>query len=153
MQLNFSRFGTNVYTQEKASIGAIIQFRSSLSYLNTNYPFGAAFGPAGTRKECIASVADVYRRLQLGDNSIGGNLHFNAIAELAVRDNGKLDEQRLKSYIKLFRPDRDGMMSLLVFAKAIDACYKELRLLRASVASASRVSCFVVVSCYLDFLF
>ena len=115
-----------------------------MSYLNTAYPFGAAFGPAGTRKECIESVEDVFRKLQLGSNSghYGGAIHFNVIAGMAVKGNDHLDEALLKSLIKLFRPDRDGMMSLLVFAKAIDACYKELRLLRASVASASRVSCF-----------
>ena len=119
-------------------ISAIIQFRSSLSCLNTSFPFGAAFGPAGNRKECVESIEAVYRRLLLNYQNTT-ILHFNTIASLAVRSHGKLDEDLLKELIKLFRPDRDGQLELLHFAKSIDTCYKELRLLRASVASHSKV--------------
>lgn len=80
----------------------------------------------------------MYQRLLLGYP--GDVLHFDIIASLAVKANGSMDEQLLKSLIKIFRPDRDGLMPLLPFAKAVDTSYKELRLLRASVASSSRVS-------------
>ena len=41
--------------------------------------------------------------------------------------------------VKLFRPDREGNLTLLDFAKSVDSVYKELRLLRASVANSSRM--------------
>jgi hypothetical protein len=117
----------------KAPIAAIIQFRSSLSYLNTSYPFSVAFGPAPTRKECVTSSEAVYHRL-MGSDQI---LNFDAIASLAVRRNGDLDEVKLKTLIKLFRPERDGTLTLVDFAKSVDSVYKELRLLRASVANST----------------
>jgi hypothetical protein len=123
---------------EDAAISAIIQFRTSLSMLNTPYPFGSTFGPAGTRGECIESIEAVYNRLLL-HNPREPCLHFNTIATLAVRNDGQLDEPLLKELVKLFRPDRDGTLRLLDFAKSIDTCYKDIRLLRASVASHSRV--------------
>jgi hypothetical protein len=66
-------------------------------------------------------------------------LTFDVLALLAVRRQGDLDEQKLKALIKLFRPDREGNLTLLDFAKSVDTVYKELRLLRASVANASKV--------------
>lgn len=121
--------------ESKAPIAAIIQFRQSLSYLNTAFPFSVAFGPAATRKECVASTEAVYQRL-LSNSQI---LSFDVIASLAVRRNGDLDEEKLKALIKLFRPERDGTLSLVDFAKSIDSVYKELRLLRASVANSTRM--------------
>lgn len=64
---------------------------------------------------------------------------FDVIALLAIRKDGSLDEEKLRSLIKLFRPDRDGNLNLLDFAKSVDAVYKELRLLRASVSNSSKV--------------
>jgi hypothetical protein len=37
------------------------------------------------------------------------------------------------------RPDREGDLSKLDFVKSVDTIYKEMRLLRASIASSSRV--------------
>jgi len=67
-------------------------------------------------------------------------LKFETLALLAVRRSGKLDEEKVKHLVKLFRPDREGNLTLLDFAKSVDSVYKELRLLRASVESSSRVS-------------
>jgi hypothetical protein len=67
-------------------------------------------------------------------------LTFDVIALLAVQGNGELDLELMRSLIKLFRPDRDGNLSLLDFAKSIDTCYKELRVLRASISNSSKVS-------------
>jgi hypothetical protein len=66
-------------------------------------------------------------------------LKFDTIALLAVAPNGDLDEDLALELIRFFRPDRDGNLTLLDFAKSIDTCYKELRLLRASVANSSKM--------------
>lgn len=67
-------------------------------------------------------------------------LSFDVLVTLAMRDNdGELDEDMLSKLIVLFRPDREGVLTLLDFAKSIDAVYKELRMLRANVANASKV--------------
>lgn len=42
-------------------------------------------------------------------------------------------------FIKLFRPDRDGMLTVLDFAKTVDTVYKEIKLLRANVLNSSKV--------------
>lgn len=134
-----SRYSPLALQQDHGNIGAIIQFRQSLTYLNSSMPFSVAFGLASTREECVAASEDVYNRLLLG---MPGALvlKFDAIALLALHKNGELDEDKLRDFIRLFRPDREGNLTLLDFAKSIDVCYKELRLLRASVASSSKVS-------------
>jgi hypothetical protein len=139
--------GQSDENDKKASISAIIQFRHNLSRLNTAYPFGITFGPAGTRGECIESIEAVYRRLLLHNPKKTECLHFNTIAAIAVNDDGELDEILLRDLVKLYRPDRDGNLRLLDFAKSIDGVYKDLRLLRASVASLSRVRMCLVYCC------
>lgn len=119
----------------EAPIAAIIQFRQSLSYLNSAFPFSAAFGSAANRTECVGSAEAVYKRL-LGNARI---LEFDAIASLAMSRNGEMNEEKLKALIKLFRPERDGSLSLVDFVKSIDSVYKELRLLRASVANSTKM--------------
>ncbi|GKY96762.1 hypothetical protein MPSEU_000635600 [Mayamaea pseudoterrestris] len=121
--------------EERIPIVAIIQFRQSLSYLNTSRPFSTAFGPASTRAECIHSSEAVYSRLV----GVASHLKFDLIALLAIDDNGEVDEEKLKELIRVFRPDREGNLNLLEFAKSIDTVYKELRLLRASVANSSKM--------------
>jgi hypothetical protein len=69
-----------------------------------------------------------------------GILTFDLLALLAVQDNGEIDLSLMRSLIKLFRPDRDGNISLLDFAKSIDTCYKEMRVLRASIFNSSKAS-------------
>jgi hypothetical protein len=66
-------------------------------------------------------------------------LQFDTIAQMAVSPNGALDETLAKDLIRFFRPDREGLLTLLDFAKSIDTCYKELRMLRASVAASSKM--------------
>ena len=39
----------------------------------------------------------------------------------------------------MFRPDRDGTLTLLDFVKSVDTVYKELSLMRASVANNSKM--------------
>ena len=124
--------------QEDIKISDIIQFRQSLSYLNTAFPFSVAFGPADNREKCIASTQNVFHRLTLNEEN-NTSLQFDTLALLAVQPDGSMDVAKLTDLVRLFRPDRDGNLTLLDFAKCVDSCYKELRLLRASVANSSRI--------------
>jgi small-conductance mechanosensitive channel len=66
-------------------------------------------------------------------------LGFEVLVPLAFRDNnGELEEEILSKLIDLFRPDREGFLTLLDFAKSVDTVYKELKMLRANVANASK---------------
>jgi hypothetical protein len=125
--------------QQNITIAAIIQFRQSLSTLNTNFPFGVRFGLAGTRVECIASSEKVYKSL-MRSNEERAILSFETLALVAVDPDGTLNQEKLKELVKVFRPDRDGNLTLLDFAKSVDAVYRDLRLLRANVANNSKVS-------------
>lgn len=120
------------------TVNEILQFRRALEYLHTAYPFSGSFGLADRRESTIESAQDVYTRLLLRspDPNV---LHFDVIALLGVSASGKLDTDKLKDLIKLFRPDRDGAMECVDFVKSIDEVYKTLRLLRASVANSSKI--------------
>lgn len=73
--------------------------------------------------QCIESSENLFRRLLLATQ---GNqvLDFDVIALIARNDDGDLDEKMTKELIKLFRPDRDGNLTLIDFAKSVDAVYK-----------------------------
>jgi hypothetical protein len=125
--------------QNAPDIGDIIQFRQSLQYLSSRIPFGLCFGPSATRQECVEASEVVYNRLL---QSMPGQavLSFDVLVTLTMRDHkGDLDEDTLSKLIALFRPDRDGVLTLLDFAKSVDTVYKELKMLRANVANASKV--------------
>lgn len=131
-------------SQELPDIGDIIQFRQSLLYLNSKHPFGLCFGGSSTREECVSSSEAVYHRLLLSTPR-REVLGFEVLVPLVFRDNmGELDEEMLSKLIDLFRPDREGILTLLDFAKSVDTVYKELKMLRANVANASKVRMTVV---------
>jgi hypothetical protein len=125
----------NVHEAESnVPLSAVVQFRRSLSLaLNTDYPFGIALGPATNRNECISSSEKVFQRL-VGEET---SLKFDVLALLAVTETGEIDREKVRSLIKLFRPSREGMLSLLDFAKSIDTTYRQLRLLRANVLNSA----------------
>jgi hypothetical protein len=130
----------NENRDENIPISSIIQFRQSLSYLNSAFPFGVAFGPADTREHMVDNAEKVYQRL-LSSHPDKLILNFDTFALLAIQPDGTLDLDLLKSLVSLFRPQRDGSLSLLDFVKSVDSVYKELRLLRASVANSSKLDC------------
>lgn len=66
-------------------------------------------------------------------------MNFDTLALITVNKDGSLDELKLKELVKLVRPDREGNLTLIDFCKSVDSVYKELRLLRASVASKFRM--------------
>lgn len=109
--------------------------------MDTDYPFSASFGLADTRENCVAAAQAVYERLLLNQNLTEDRyLHFDTIASLAVRKRtGELNKDKAIDLIRTFRPDRDGGISMVDFVKSIDAVYKELRMLRATVAGSSKI--------------
>jgi hypothetical protein len=70
------------------------------------------FMSADTRENTIQSSQEVYRRLQLRSQD-EEKLKFEIIALIAVRRDGTLDETKLKDLVRLFRPDRDGSLSMV----------------------------------------
>jgi hypothetical protein len=120
------------------TVNEILQFRQALQYLKTPYPFSGSFGLADRRETTIESSQEVYRRLLLRSPD-PEMLTFEVIAVLGINKHGEMDAEKLKDLIKLLKPDRDGSMHCVDFVKSVDEVYKELRLLRASVASSSKI--------------
>ena len=73
------------------------------------------------------------------DEDPNSPLPFSVFSVLAVDDDGQLMTSKIKSLIRLFRPERTGELSRLDFIKSIDTVYKELRLLRASIANSGQI--------------
>jgi len=63
----------------------------------------------------------------------------DTIALLAVDSDGNIEPHKMKELIQLFRPDRDGQLSMIDFIKSIDSVYKQLRMLRASIANSGQI--------------
>jgi hypothetical protein len=122
----------------QASISAVLNFRKALAFIQKRYPFSFAFGPAYSREACIESSQAVYGRLMLGTPS-EAVLPFETIALLALTETSEIDPQKVKDLVKLFRPDRQGYLTVLDFVKSVDSVYKEFRLLSASIENSSRL--------------
>jgi len=75
-----------------------------------------------------------YDRLLLSVSE--SELPFSIVSVLATDANGEFVDAKIKSLIRLFRPDRGGDLSRLDFVRSIDAVYKQLRLLRASIGNS-----------------
>jgi hypothetical protein len=106
--------------------------------MDNPFVFCAAFGLADTRENCIESSQDVYRRLLIRTTD-SVMMSFETIAVLAVQGDGTIDQNKLKDLVRIFRPDRDGNLSLLDFVKSIDTVYKAMRLLRASIKNSMKI--------------
>jgi hypothetical protein len=124
---------------DNVPVSAVLQFRRALAHMDTDFPFSPAFGVADTRETCIASAQDVFLRLLLKTPESDGVLPFETIARTTVQKDGELNYDKVKDLIRIFRPDRDGSLNLLDFARSVDAVYKELRLLRATIAASSKI--------------
>lgn len=106
--------------------------------MQRKYPFSSAFGPCNTRDSCIESAQKVYEKLLLRtpDKEV---LNFETISLVAMNDDGSLNEAKVKDLIQVFRPDRDGSLTLLEFVKSVDNVYKSLRLLSATVQNSGTI--------------
>lgn len=101
--------------------------------MKRRYPFLPVFGRADTRDKCIRSAQRVYDRLMLRTPSMR-KLPFSTIALLAKNnEDGRMDKQKLKELIRVFRPDRDGKISKLDFVKSVDTIYRDLRKLSLNI--------------------
>jgi small-conductance mechanosensitive channel len=123
---------------ERASISAVLHFRKALTFIQKGYPFSFAFGPAYSREACIESAQEVYRRLMMRTPA-ETVLPFETLALLALTDTYEIDQRKAKDLVKLFRPDRQGYLTVLDFVKSVDSVYKEFRLLSASIENSSRI--------------
>jgi hypothetical protein len=88
-----------------------LRFRRALAFIQNEYPFSFAFGPADTREHCIESAQNVFNRLLLrspGDEVVP----FETIALLTENEDGEIDQDKAKDLIKLFRPDRQGNLTV-----------------------------------------
>eukprot|EP00980_Cylindrotheca_fusiformis_P014038 scaffold3670_cov124-Cylindrotheca_fusiformis.AAC.14 len=135
--------------QGEADLSDIIQFRASLSVLESSMPYSPVFGEARTRSETIKKSEALYDQLLKKQQFLHGNealppeygmLRFHTIAITAVKSNGTFDRTLCRDLVKLFRPSRDGNITKVEFCKSIDSHYKELRKLRASIANEGRVN-------------
>ena len=107
--------------------------------MDTSFPFSTAFGIADTRENCVVSAQKVYERLLLGSSSSDGILPFETIAKLGLQRNGELDYAKVMDLIRVLRPDGEGRLTLIDFVRSVDAVYKELKLLRATVTNSMKI--------------
>lgn len=106
--------------------------------MDNSYPFSLAFGPAENREACIESAQKVYERLML-QTPDRDRLPFDTIAALAMTKHGGLDHKKMKTLIRIFRPDSEGNLTLIDFVRSCDTVYKTSRLLRASIANSGQI--------------
>jgi hypothetical protein len=66
-------------------------------------------------------------------------LHFNVIAELAIDRDGSINNDKMKDLVRLFRPDREGILTTIDFLKSVDKVYKDFRLIQASIENSGSV--------------
>lgn len=65
-------------------------------------------------------------------------VQFETIAMVAL-EGDTVNQEKAKELIKVFRPDRDGCLSVLDFVRSVDNVYKEFRLLQASIDNSSQI--------------
>ena len=120
-----------------ASISDILRFRRALTFMDDDFLFGEAFGPASTREQVVTSSATVYRRLlKLTPGKLKVSCDFYDM--LALEDDGEtVNSKKLKALRRLFRPDASNEISMVAFVQSCDSMYKKLRYFRANVGNAS----------------
>lgn len=130
---------TRVSSQENTiSIAEVLRFRKALTFINDKYPFSYAFGLADTRDATIRSAQQLYTSL-LATTPLSDVVQFETMAEIALRHDGSIDEDKAMEAIRIFRPDREGNLTLIDFVKSVDSIYKEFRLLQASIQNSSQI--------------
>ena len=125
--------------KSKATVRDLVEFKKAVASMDDRYPLSHAFGHAKTREQCVQSSQEVYDRLMLSVSSDTSALPFSILAVLAMDEKGGYSDAKIKSLIRLFRPDRQGNLIKLDFVKSIDTVYKQLRLLRASIANSAQI--------------
>lgn len=121
----------------EVSIKDVLVFQAALAYMSNDNPFGAAFGPASDRDQCIQSSLCVYTNLLTLNTSEKPVLDFEVLLLAASNDEGVVDSGRKNMLRRLFRPDAENQITELAFIQSCDAIYKRLCYFRASVGNAS----------------
>ena len=98
------------------SLSAILQFRASMATLESPFMFSIAWGDVSTRECMILSSQKVFKRINLRTPDTH-RVRFDVLALAVLDADGVLDEEMLEDLIRLVRPDRDGLLSLLDFVK------------------------------------
>jgi hypothetical protein len=106
--------------------------------IQNDHAFSLAFGSTHSREACIESSQETYARL-LSATPDETNLHFETLGLICVQDDGEIDQDKARDLVKVFRPRRDGVLTMLDFVKSTDSVYKEFRLLQASIRNSSQI--------------
>jgi hypothetical protein len=123
---------------DRVTILDVLQFRLAISCMDDNRPFSPSFGLARKREECVESACAVYKRL-MAHTPNAVCLPFETLCLVALDNEGKMDEEKLKALVRLFRPNRSGDLTMLDFIKSCDKAYKATRLFQASIANSSQI--------------
>ncbi|CAB9521546.1 Mechanosensitive ion channel protein [Seminavis robusta] len=138
--------------RERITVGSILRFYKELTIMNRRYPFLPVFGRADTREKTIKSAQRLFDRLMLRTPTMK-KLPFSTIAILAKDDDGIIDKSKLRELIRLFRPDRDGLLGKLDFVRSIDEIYKGMRRLSLNVEDSGQIDKGVTFLCNVIFYF
>ncbi|KAG7356332.1 mechanosensitive ion channel [Nitzschia inconspicua] len=122
----------------RVSISAVLRFRNALNLIQNDHAFSLAFGPTHSREACIQSSQETYKRL-LSATPGEQNLHFETLGLITIVDGNEIDQEKARDLVKVFRPRRDGILTMLDFVKSTDSVYKEFRLLQASIQNSSQI--------------
>jgi hypothetical protein len=131
---------------EPPSLSSIVQFRASVSALDSDFVFSHHFGRTKTRTDVIICSEHFYNRLMAVQEGLDNGfqdypvLKFHTIALTAINKNGEFNKQQAKQLVRIFRPARNGDISLVDFAKSVDTIYKSIRKLRASIVNDGRMN-------------
>jgi hypothetical protein len=120
------------------TIRTILQFKETLNYMDTDHPLSVPFGKADTQKHCIESSEKVFNRL-LTKTPESDKLKFETLLVVALNDDGTLDRGKVKSLKKLFRPTRNGDITLLDFIRACHDVYKRIKMFRAKTLNSAQL--------------
>lgn len=122
--------------QEAVSTTDVLHFRRAVKFINSDHPFSPAFGKATSREETALLSQNMYQKLLPRRREV---LHFQDICKIAENGNGVKDKKKVLELVRLFRPNREGVITKLEFVKSIDSVYKELKLILANINSSSQI--------------
>jgi hypothetical protein len=102
--------------KKNVTIASLLHFRRALAFVDVEYPFSEAFGPASTRQLCVESSQDVFDRLARG----GSQISFGVFTSLVKDGDSDIDQDTMKDLCRILQPSREGTLTKLDFVKSID---------------------------------
>jgi hypothetical protein len=120
------------------TIRTILQFKETLNYMDTDYPLSVPFGKADTQKHCIESSEKVFNRL-LMKTPESDKLKFETLLVVALNEDGTLDRGKVKTLKRLFKPSRNGDITLLDFIRGCHDVYKRIKMFRAKTLNSAQL--------------